>query len=524
MSDNNLAVETQIGHPEIRLAWVIHGGILAGLFALLFALNWNIVRAAFIVWQVSPTYSHCFFILPISAFLIWLRRRQLSTLAPAADPSALVWLIPLIGFDLVATIASITEAQQIALIGMVQVLTWAILGRRVYGQILFPMLYLFFLIPMGEYLVGPLQNFTARFISVGLSVLGILHHTEGTVIELVGGTFRVAEACAGLRFLIATIAVGALFSYLNYRKWYKIAAFLFACATVPVIANGFRALGIVLLAWASNNRIATGADHLVYGWGFSVVILAILMLTGARYADRDVEAEPQAVASSAPVLSNGFLLPAMLALAAVCAIPAFRLWDSVRPIAFDRSALANPLAAANWQSGKPSPAWSPAYITPDYHLQYSLSRAEQLPPYVDVNVLYYARSQNGHGLISSANAIWNDDEWHLISQGSRTVVLGARQVPVQEVVISSRKGIEMVWWTFWEGGRFTTSAARVKFDSLRRAVSGHDGSALVAVSTPVDSDVSVAEGRLEAALPSLNGLPEALDKAAGRSPDPAGNF
>jgi exosortase A len=519
MSNPILAADTETASPGLRLAWIAHGTVWLCLLALLLALNWSIVQAAFQVWRVSPTYSHCFFILPISAFLIWLRRRRLSQIAPAAEPLVLLLALPLIGLNLLATIASITEAQQLALVGMMQILTLAILGRRAYGQMLFPMLYLFFLVPMGEYLVGPMQSFTTSFISAGLSALGILHHTEGTIIELVGGTFRVAEACAGLRFLIATIAVGALFCYLNFRRWYKIAAFMLACAIVPVLANGVRALGIVLLAHISNNRIATGTDHLVYGWGFSVAILAILMFTGARFSDP----EPESFAGAAPardMAEHGpttLFLSLMFGCLVIAAIPIFRLWDNERSVTFDPAVLAKPETAGGWQAGAPSHIWSPAYVLPDYKLQYALHRQGEFAPAVDVHLLYYVKSQNGHGLISSSNALWDEGEWHLLSQTSRTISFGGQIVPAQEILISSQRGIEMVWWTFWEDGRFTTSPARVKIDSVRRILGGHDGTALLAISTLVDSDPAVAAERLNAALANMANLPNALNKAAGRT-------
>ena len=122
-----------------------------------------------------------------------------------------------------------------------------------------------------------------------------------TLIQLSNGDYEVAEACAGLRFLIATIVVSVLFAHLTYRKWHKIVIYLTASLVVPPIANGFRALGIVLLAHWSDNRIAHGADHIIYGWGFLVAILTVLMIIGMRYADPILnEKNDEAVLAPAP--------------------------------------------------------------------------------------------------------------------------------------------------------------------------------------------------------------------------------
>src|SRR2546423_2665225 len=111
-----------------------------------------------------------------------------------------------------------------------------------------------------------MQDFATRFTDIGLMLIGVPHYTEGTTIELTNGRFEVAEACAGLRFLIATVALAVLFAHLNYQKPYKVALLLSAAIIVPLIANGLRCLGIILLAHVTNNQLAVGADHLVYGW------------------------------------------------------------------------------------------------------------------------------------------------------------------------------------------------------------------------------------------------------------------
>ena len=195
------------------------------------------------------------------------------------------------------------------------------LGWRLAWAFSAPLLYLFFLVPFGAFLTAALQHFTAGFTDVGLDVLGIPYVMDQFTIEIPEGTFYVAEACAGLRFLIASIAFGVLYACLIYRSPWRRAAFILASCVVPIIANGFRALGIVVLGHVLGSAEAAAADHMLYGWVFfsSVILLLILaglpfrqdgnLAAGAREAGRDGDA----AGGRAPWLAAGLVAAVMAA-------------------------------------------------------------------------------------------------------------------------------------------------------------------------------------------------------------------
>lgn len=484
-------------------AWTAHLAALAGLILVLGLLYARTIAAAVTVWWVSPTFSHCFLIIPVVGYLIWDKRRTLAQLTPAAYPRALWLALPVMAAALVGGLAAINELEQLALIAFVQVLALSLLGPKVYRAVLFPALYLFFLVPMGEYLIGPLQRFTTWFIDQGLTLLGILHYTEGNIVELANGRFQVAEACAGLRFLIATIAVGALFSYLTYRKWRKIALFMLACVIVPIIGNGFRALGIVLLAHFSDNRIAVGADHLVYGWGFSVAILALLMFVGSKFAD-DFPPEPSAVTPPPPARAHLLPLTVLLSLVAVSAVPAFAAWHaSGKPV--DASVFAVVPEIQDFSTESVSRDWAPGFQAPDAKLEFALRKDG---PAVDVFVDYYSGA--GRNLISSANKFWDEEVWHPIAERQASAKIGAVPVQFRELQIGSAGVTRLVWWTYVSNGAFTQSGLTVKLDHVKSAFTGGRGAALLALSTPIDGETETARARLREAAAALQPVKDRL--------------
>ena len=92
-----------------------------------------------------------------------------------------------------------------------------------------------------------------------------------------------AEACAGLRFLIASIAFGCLYALLMYRSPVRRGVFIVVSIIVPIIANGFRGLGIVYLGYLLDSAQAAAADHVIYGWIFFSFVILLLIALGLPF-------------------------------------------------------------------------------------------------------------------------------------------------------------------------------------------------------------------------------------------------
>lgn len=501
-----------------RQSWLEHGVALTLLVLLTLVDFHDAVRAAVQVWWVSPTYSHCFLIIPISAWLVWEKRRQLSSLQPTVEPRALWMLLPLLLVWWLGELSTINEVRQFAVIGLIQVVTIAMLGLDIYTLIWFPVLYLFFLVPTGEYLIGPMQQFATRFTDVTLTLIGVPHFTQGTMIELTNGRFEIAEACAGLRFLIATVALGVLYAYMMFRKWYKVVLFLFSCIAVPLVGNGLRIVGIILLAHYTDNKYGAGADHLIYGWGFNVAILLFLFLVGSFFRDSfdqsDSKPHENRKHDSRKATAAAFFTAALL----LSVGPAVGYWHDTRAIAPDIAGLRAPLRLSSWHAYPMSGMWRPVFPGVDSDLSASLfsnGSSGALP--VDLYVGYYARARTGHSLTAHLNKLWNDTTWSALSSGRAESRIGSTNVVFEEWVISSALEKRMVWATYWVDGTFTTSLMKVKFLQAGAAFGGHEGEALVAVSTIIDSTDAAARRRLSNALSDLNDLPGRLDRTNRRA-------
>ncbi len=270
-------------------------------------------------WEASTAYNHCFLIIPIVLYILWDRRDELRGMRAEPMPMAALLGIPPAGAWLLAERLGIMEGRQLMVVAFVEVLFLSVLGWRLFKAMLGPMLYLFFLVPFGEFLVPKLQDFTAEFIRFGMSLTSIPAYIDGYTIEIPEGRFYVAEACAGLRFLIASIAFGVLYALMMYRSPMRRTIFIVISIIVPIIANGFRALGIVLAGHYLGSAEAAAADHVLYGWIFFSIVILLLTAMGLPFREDLGPRKPRPTEIEAGMLP---MIPGFAAVAAAVAVAA----------------------------------------------------------------------------------------------------------------------------------------------------------------------------------------------------------
>lgn len=293
------------------------GSVLAALavgIAGLAVLFLPEIRAAVETWNVSTAYGHCYLVLPMTLYLLWDRRALIAQLAARPEPVWALLGLPIAATWLMAERLGIMEGRQLAAVAGFELVFLVVLGWRMFWALSGPLLYLVFLVPFGAFLTPALQRFTAHFSIVGLNLLGIPNFADNFIIETSAGTFFVAEACAGLRFLIAAVAFGVFYALLNYRSPGRRIGFIAASIAVPIIANGFRALGIVVLGQILGSAEAAAADHVIYGWVFFSIVMLLLVAAGQLFREPASAwvAAPQPAPTDRPALA-----PAWGALAAV---------------------------------------------------------------------------------------------------------------------------------------------------------------------------------------------------------------
>lgn len=252
------------------------------LFAV-FASDWMAMANQ---WWNSSTYNHILF---VPAIVVWLVTQRWSAVRQI-DPGVCRWGLLAFGLSLLGWVlgsfAGLDLLRQAGAVGMLPSSALLALGPRASAALLFPLSYLGFLVPFGDELVPALQTLTAKLTIALVEWSGVPARIDGVFIHTPAGLFEVAEACSGVKFLVAMIALGALVANLGFRHWRRRVSFMALCVVVPILANCIRAWGTIFAAQYVGIETAVGIDHLIYGWVFFGAVIVAVLGVSARYFDR----------------------------------------------------------------------------------------------------------------------------------------------------------------------------------------------------------------------------------------------
>lgn len=471
---------------------------LAAVLLVLGGLYADTVAAMVGIWYRSETFAHAFLVPPIVLWLIWRRREVLAQMTPRPQPWVLLALAAFAAMWLLADLVLVNAAAQFAWVAMLVLAVPAVLGFQVALAILFPLLFLFFAVPMGEFMLDPMMQWTADFTVAALRLSGIPVYREGLQFVIPSGNWSVVEACSGVRYLIASFMVGTLFAYLNYRSWKRRTAFMLVSIAVPIVANWLRAYIIVMLGHLSGNTIAVGADHLIYGWVFFGIVIMIMFLVGARWSEPDAQSAPTNAAAAATRQGAGDLaakrsrrvLPAAAATMAVMLLPHLALWilqQREQGAAAPQLTLPERLSG-RWHATAPAaPPFKPAFQNPALAVEGTYTS-----PAGDVNLYlgYYRHQSESSKLVGSTNALVRsgDRAWNQLNRGSTTLSLDDRQVTWRSARVlgtapssAGRRPELTAWQVYWVDGRWVAGdiGAKLAGALTRLQGRGDDGAVLV---------------------------------------------
>lgn len=490
---------------------------LLGLGALLLGfIYYDGLKFMVEIWSKKEEYGHGLMIPLISLFLIWQKKDELERLPLKGSWAGVLVLVVGLFLYVLGELSTLYIIVQysflIALYGMVI----AFIGWRATSVIWAPLLFLFFMIPLPNFLYNNLSAHLQLISSqLGVAVIRLFDigvYLEGNVIDL--GTFKlqVVEACSGLRYLFPLTSLAFLMAYLfKAAMWKRVVIFL-SSIPITVFMNSFRigVIGVLVEYWGPGQ--AEGFLHDFEGWVvfmacMSILLLEMWMLTklpgkGGSLREAFAIEFPQPTPKDADIQMRNVSTPflaAMLALVAG-AVSAVSLGEraEVIPQRADFSSFPMTLGAWSGRQDRLERIYLDA-LKLDDHVIADYARSGDAP--VNFYVAYYASQTKGEAAHSPRTCLPGGG-WR-ISELAETKVDGVTVsgVPLQvnRVVIKKGEFTQLVYYWFQGRGRVITNEYLVKWflfwDALTR--NRTDG-ALVRLTTivPPGADISDSDALL----------------------------
>ena len=400
---------------------------------------------------------------------------------------------------------SIALFRHAALILMIQATVLTILGPTVARGILFPLFYLSFLLPFGDEFVPLLQTITAKLCMIMLAIVQLPAHIDGVFITTPTGYFEVAEACSGVKFLVAMVAYSTLVANVCFKSWKRRISFMTMAAIVSVLANGFRAFSTIYISHLTSIEFASSFDHIIYGWVFFGIVMFLVMAVGWRFFDRKID-EPwipdvkvdarksgavwfkagAIVALGMAIIVSQSSLSAMgrVPMAKVVDLPVVPGWTRVDPLhAF---------------------AWQPRFDGADHRIwgQYQNAKGER----IDIVIALYAWQDDGRKIVGFGQGAFDPE-----SNWSWTTSTAPPPGGKADRIFAPNAAREVASF-YVVGGTETGSTSRVKLATLQTRLLGQDQAAVAVLVSGEETKTYQPRPAIDAFLKALGPIRPLADK------------
>jgi exosortase len=271
----------------------MRSAIWGGFIALIFANYWPTLKWMVERWEEKDSFmAHGWLILPISLFLLYQRKQEL-TPAVGKKSTGSLWGAAIVFASLaIHFISGLADVSSISGMTMAfAILGFALLfeGKAFVVIAWFPILFLAFMVPPPEFVISKL-NFSLKLMAADmatwiLNMVGMPAIRHGSYMLFGEDKLAIGDVCSGLRSLLALLDLGVLFAYMvRDRGRLQVMVVLLMAIPAAIIGNGIRIFIVSCLVsfmgqeFVFKPRIGTWDIHLFSGATIFIAAFGCLFL------------------------------------------------------------------------------------------------------------------------------------------------------------------------------------------------------------------------------------------------------
>jgi exosortase len=252
------------------------------LLALLAVVFTPVYSDLIATWLGHSNNSHGMLVPFISLYFIWQKKGDLKAQEISSSNWGLVILVISLALYLLAYVGGVVFVMRLMIVFSLIGLVLFALGWRIFNQLAFPLVFLFFMVPVPTSVIGlvsfPLQLFATKISANIIQYCSIPVLREGNMLYFVQTQLEVAEACSGIRSIMSLMMLSVLFVYSIKDGWPKKMILLLSAIPIAVIANIIRVSGTGILAHFYGDKVARGFLHDFSGMAVFLFGLSLLFL------------------------------------------------------------------------------------------------------------------------------------------------------------------------------------------------------------------------------------------------------
>ena len=276
--------------------------LILSITILIALLNIPIMQT---LWRYSfddGTYSHAYLIPLIVAYLFYVinNNGELKYRETISLPASVLLIIS-------AYILFVTSTAQISLLYWLSILLLLcssitfVFNANI--KIASAASYFIFLLPVWGILTIPLQNLSVFAANTLMGFTTIPVFVEEQFVHIPSGIFEIAGGCSGLRYLLTSLAISTLFSFLYFRTIKNTAIFISVAILGALLTNWLRITALIIIGHQTKMTSDLMTDHNMFGWYLYIPFMFLLFKFGGYLADKENN-KPIASDSSAKIQLN----------------------------------------------------------------------------------------------------------------------------------------------------------------------------------------------------------------------------
>jgi exosortase len=276
---------------------------IAVLGALFLVVNLWQVKVLFYKYWVDANWSHGFILPLFSLYLLYERREKIVS----ARRGASLWGLAIFLAGLAGAVTGYPFFQNYwishaSLILMLLGLVAYLAGWRVLGVVWPPIVYLLLGMPLPDTLYEsialPLQKLAAAASEAFLGLFGVNMKVDAlrlSILSLSGKThvLTVAEACSGIRSMMAFVALAVAWAYITDRPWWHRLTLVLAGVPIMIACNILRVSLTATMFVIDQPAFGEQTMHELMGMALLVPALGLLMLLSKLLSSLFVEVEEE---------------------------------------------------------------------------------------------------------------------------------------------------------------------------------------------------------------------------------------